>query len=68
METLFVDEGFGSLDSETLDTVMGVLARLRDANRVVGVISHVEDMKLRIPDRIEVQRTSLTGPSVIRQN
>jgi exonuclease SbcC len=54
--TLFVDEGFGSLDPETLDTVMAELGRLSDGGRVVGVVSHVEEMKQRIGERIEVRR------------
>ncbi len=54
--TLFVDEGFGSLDPGTLDQVLQVLARLREGGRVVGVVSHVEEMKGRIAERIEVRR------------
>ncbi|HEY3436507.1 MAG TPA: SMC family ATPase, partial [Actinotalea sp.] len=54
--TLFVDEGFGSLDSDTLDVVLTELARLRDGGRVVGVVSHVEALKQSIPERIEVRR------------
>jgi exonuclease SbcC len=54
--TLFVDEGFGSLDPATLDTVMGELARLREGGRSVGVVSHVSELKDRIPERIEVRR------------
>jgi exonuclease SbcC len=63
LETLFVDEGFGTLDGDTLDDVLGVLDGLRRDGRVLGIISHVEDMKVRIPDRIEVRRTGSTGPS-----
>ncbi|MCL3860947.1 AAA family ATPase [Actinotalea sp. K2] len=54
--TLFVDEGFGSLDPETLETVLGELGRLRDGGRVVGVVSHVEALKQSIAERIEVRR------------
>jgi len=54
--TLFVDEGFGSLDPATLDAVMGELARLREGGRSVGVVSHVSELKDRIPERIEVRR------------
>ncbi|WP_129664589.1 AAA family ATPase [Phytoactinopolyspora endophytica] len=63
MNTLFIDEGFGSLDPDTLDDVMGVLAGLRSGGRVVGIVSHVEELKTRIPERIEVRRTSVGGPS-----
>jgi exonuclease SbcC len=54
MGTLFIDEGFGSLDPDTLDDVMGVLDRLRAGGRVVGIVSHVQELKTRISDRIEV--------------
>ena len=63
--TLFVDEGFGSLDPGVLDDVLGVLTSLHDHGRVVGVVSHVEDLKGRIPDRIEVRRDGQTGPSTL---
>ena len=53
--TLFVDEGFGSLDAETLEVVLAELGRLRDGGRVVGVVSHVEAMKGAIAERIEVR-------------
>lgn len=61
--TLFVDEGFGSLDGETLEDVLTVLTSLRDAGRVVGVVSHVDEMKQRISERIEVRREDDRGPS-----
>jgi exonuclease SbcC len=54
IETLFVDEGFGTLDDETLDEVMAVLDGLRDGGRTVGVVSHVAELRQRIPSRIEV--------------
>jgi DNA repair protein SbcC/Rad50 len=54
--TLFVDEGFGSLDPETLDAVLAELGRLRAGGRVVGVVSHVEAMKSAVAERIEVRR------------
>jgi exonuclease SbcC len=63
LETLFVDEGFGSLDPETLDDVMGVLTSLREGGRSVGVVSHVDEMKNRIPERISVRRDADRGPS-----
>ncbi|WP_026460068.1 AAA family ATPase [Schaalia suimastitidis] len=61
LHTMFVDEGFGSLDSETLDVVMGQLEALRDQGRTVGVISHVEEMSRRIPDKITVTWTKTQG-------
>ncbi|MGW4121988.1 AAA family ATPase [Nocardia sp. NPDC004711] len=56
MDTLFIDEGFGSLDADTLDAVMGVLDELRSGGRVVGVVSHVDEMRQRIPSRLHVIR------------
>ncbi|CAL8968764.1 hypothetical protein CELL_00340 [Cellulomonas sp. T2.31MG-18] len=53
--TLFVDEGFGSLDPHVLDQVLAELGRLRAGGRVVGVVSHVEALKQSIADRIEVR-------------
>ncbi len=58
LDSLFIDEGFGSLDGETLDTAMKALAMLRGGGRLVGVISHVSELKSRIPGRIEVSRDS----------
>jgi DNA repair protein SbcC/Rad50 len=55
LETLFVDEGFGSLDQDTLQLVLDQLDHLRSGGRVVGVISHVTEMKERISDRIQVR-------------
>lgn len=53
--TLFVDEGFGSLDAETLEVVLGALGRLRRGGRVVGVVSHVEALKQAVAERVEVR-------------
>lgn len=54
LHTLFVDEGFGSLDPDTLDAVMTQLSALREGGRSVGVVSHVAEMKQRIADRITI--------------
>ncbi|MFN0282030.1 MAG: SbcC/MukB-like Walker B domain-containing protein, partial [Kineosporiaceae bacterium] len=54
IETLFVDEGFGSLDEDTLEEVMDVLDDLRSGGRVVGLVSHVADLRDRMPARLEV--------------
>jgi DNA repair protein SbcC/Rad50 len=54
IDTLFVDEGFGTLDAQALDSVMTVLDELRRGGRTVGVISHLEELRTRIPTRIEV--------------
>jgi exonuclease SbcC len=62
--TLFVDEGFGTLDPETLDDVIGQLSRLTAGGRQVGIVSHVEELKQRIPERIAVRRTPTGGSRV----
>jgi exonuclease SbcC len=67
LDTVFIDEGFGSLDSDTLDVAMSVLERLRDAGRTVGLISHVEEMKRRIQTGIEVVKDPATGTSRVLQ-
>jgi DNA repair protein SbcC/Rad50 len=54
LDTLFVDEGFGTLDPQALDAVMTVLDELRRGGRTVGVISHVEELRSRIPSRLQV--------------
>lgn len=56
LDSLFIDEGFGSLDGETLDTAMKALSLLQGGGRLVGVISHVSELKNRIPGRIEISR------------
>lgn len=56
LDTIFIDEGFGGLDADTLDAVMGVLDELRAGGRVVGVVSHVDEMRQRIPSRLHVIR------------
>ncbi len=63
--TLFVDEGFGSLDAEVLDEVLGVLDSLRAGGRSVGVVSHVAEMKARIADRIVISPRG-DGTSTLR--
>ena len=49
LDTIFIDEGFGALDPETLETVVDALERLREGERMVGVISHVPTLADRIP-------------------
>ncbi len=57
LQTLFVDEGFGTLDDESLEQVMSVLDTLRDGGRAVGVVSHVADLRTRIPRQVKVTKT-----------
>ncbi|MFD3333478.1 SbcC/MukB-like Walker B domain-containing protein, partial [Streptomyces sp. NPDC058700] len=54
LDTLFIDEGFGSLDEQTLDEVLDVLDSLRERDRSVGIVSHVGDLRRRIPVQLEV--------------
>jgi len=56
LETLFVDEGFGALDAETLDDVLDILDNLRENGRAVGVVSHVAEMRDRIPTQLVVSK------------
>lgn len=58
IESLFVDEGFGSLDSDTLDLAISTLETLRQENKTVGVISHVDFLKERIATQIVVEKQS----------
>lgn len=64
--TLFVDEGFGSLDEDALEHVMGVLDGLREGGRAVGVVSHVPELRTRITHQVVVDK-STTGSTVRTQ-
>lgn len=57
VDTLFVDEGFGSLDEDTLEDVMDAIDGLRENGRVIGLVSHVADMKTRIPEHVRITRS-----------
>ncbi len=63
IDSLFLDEGFGTLDSETLDTVLDALDALNASGKIIGVISHVEAMKDRIPVQIKVKKINGLGYS-----
>ncbi|MDT0573230.1 SMC family ATPase [Streptomyces sp. DSM 3412] len=65
LDTLFIDEGFGSLDDQTLDEVLDVLDALRERDRSVGIVSHVADLRRRVHAQLEVVKDR-TG-SVVRQ-
>ena len=56
-KTLLIDEGFGGLDPDALDLAMDALSRLQQAGRVVGIISHVQELRERITARVEVTRS-----------
>ncbi|MGX9924353.1 SbcC/MukB-like Walker B domain-containing protein, partial [Streptomyces sp. NPDC002248] len=65
LDTLFVDEGFGSLDEQTLDEVMDVLDGLRERERCVGIVSHVGELRRRVPAQLEVVKGR--AGSVVRE-
>ena len=64
IDTMFVDEGFGSLDPEALDQAYKALASLTQGNRLVGIISHVGDLKERIDKQIVVTKNKSGGSSI----
>ena len=61
LDTMFVDEGFGSLDDESLDQAMRALQNLTEGNRLVGIISHVTELKERIDKQIVVTKEKSGG-------
>jgi exonuclease SbcC len=67
LDTLFVDEGFGSLDADTLDDVMDTLDSLRDGGRVVGVVSHVAELRDRIPTQLVLTKSRLGSTVTLRR-
>ena len=66
IDSLFLDEGFGTLDSDTLETALTALDSLNASGKMIGVISHVEGMKERIPAQIRVEKGGGVGYSRLR--
>lgn len=64
IDTLFIDEGFGSLDEDSLEMAMAALEQIQSHGRMIGIISHVKELKERIPQQLKV-KTKGTGQSVI---
>ncbi|QOQ39283.1 AAA family ATPase [Trueperella pecoris] len=64
IDTLIIDEGFGSLSSNYLQTIMDTLGQLRSSGRTVGVVSHVDELKAMIPDRVTVTPLSDGGSTL----
>ena len=64
LESLFLDEGFGTLDADALDVAIEALELLASGDRMIGIISHVPLIAERLPDRIEVAKAA--GRSVVR--
>lgn len=58
LDTMFIDEGFGTLDQESLDSAISCLIELQKSGRLVGIISHVQELKERIDARLEVESTN----------
>lgn len=61
LDSIFIDEGFGSLDGESLDQAMQALALLRTGGRMIGIISHVQELQNRIGNRIQVSQNAQGG-------
>lgn len=68
VESIFIDEGFGSLDENYLDMAMKALETLKDDNKTVAIISHVEKLKEYIPDGLEVQKAEVGSRVVFKPN
>ena len=57
MDALFLDEGFGTLDRKSMDSAMDVLVKLSGSNKLVGIISHREELMENIPQQIKVSKS-----------
>lgn len=66
VDTLFIDEGFGALDSESLEQAIKTLATLADGNRLVGIISHVSELKERIDKQIIIKKSHVGSDIIIK--
>lgn len=66
LDTMFIDEGFGTLDPESLDAAIECLVDLQDDGRIVGVISHVQELKDRIEVKLEVSSTNKGSKAVFK--
>ncbi len=69
VDSLFLDEGFDTLDDDTLEVALNTLSTLHQEGKIIGVISHLESLKSRIPTRIQVEKKSggrsiLKGPGI----
>ncbi len=65
LESLFLDEGFGTLDGETLDVVVSALDALHGGSRIVGIVTHVRELAERLPARLEVRRQGSSSTAVV---
>jgi exonuclease SbcC len=58
LDAMFIDEGFGSLDSDVLELAIRTLSEMAGANRIIGIISHVSDLRERIDKQVQVEKTT----------
>jgi exonuclease SbcC len=65
LESLFLDEGFGTLDGETLDAVVDALEALQGGERMVGIVTHIPELAERLPARLEVKRRATTATAAV---
>ena len=61
MDTMFIDEGFGSLDTESLNQAIKVLANLAGKNKLIGIISHVDELKQKIDKQVQITKKNELG-------
>jgi exonuclease SbcC len=66
LESLFLDEGFGTLDPETLDVVVQAIETLQGGRRLIGVITHIAELAQRLPARVEVGRSAAGATLTLR--
>ena len=64
MDSMFVDEGFGSLDEESLNQAIDSLSNVTNGNRLVGIISHVREIKEKIDRKIIVNKDKINGSDI----
>ncbi|MDQ7130055.1 exonuclease subunit SbcC [Mammaliicoccus sciuri] len=68
LESMFIDEGFGTLDAETLETALDTLVNIQMSGRLVGIISHVSELKTRIPTILNVNKNGFLSTTVFSNN
>ena len=61
LDTMFIDEGFGSLDNDSLNQAIKVLATLSEGNKLIGIISHVDELKEKIDKQIQITKNQANG-------